>query len=339
MSSAPSRTRRSIGRLVRGVSWTVLLAVLAASGAGLAGLAWHAPGSGARAELTYAGDTALGARLESATTELRAIAADVAALADEAKTALEEVASMDPSRLQASLDRGRALATRIDATARALDAALADLPGDEPDAALHYSNPVLVRRAAVLAAIEAARGLAAHWQTVSLRASETGNLVALINAHDTTVLDATESGRNSRFGEAAAKVEEALAIIVTIEGLRGRLIAGTEETVLDEWIERTRAYDLALRTLYLALQRSKGRITIEVQSARREERIAFDNLPPDRRTILVIISEVTRGGLTQAVVAIEDAHGRVDEALLSLVRETPPPFTAPPLATAPASPT
>ena len=75
-----------------------------------------------------------------------------------------------------------------------------------------------------------------------------------------------------------------------------------------------------------------------MQSARREERIAFENLPPDRRTMLVIISEVTRGGLTQAVVAIEDAHGRVDEALLSLGRQTTPPFTAPPLASAPASP-
>jgi hypothetical protein len=281
--------------------------------------------------------------LEGAASRLATIAADVSALADEAKTALEEVASMDPARLQASLDRGRDLATRIDTAARALDAELVDLPGDEPDAALRYSSPTLVRRAAVLAAIKAASGLAAHWQTVSLRASETGNLLSLINEHDTTVLDATESGRNRRFGEAAVRVEDALVVIVTIEGLRTRLIAGSEETVLDAWIDRTRAYDLALRALYLALDRSNGEITAEVQSARREERIAFENLPPDRRTILVIISEVARGGLTQAVVAIEDAHAHLDAALLSLARETPPPVTAPvtapPVATAPASAT
>ena len=45
------------------------------------------------------------------------------------------------------------------------------------------------------------------------------------------------------------------------------------------------------------------------------EQVAFNNLPPDRRTIIVIVSEVARGGLTQAVLAIEDAHGRIDDAL------------------------
>jgi hypothetical protein len=55
--------------------------------------------------------------------------------------------------------------------------------------------------------------------------------------------------------------------------------------------------------------------TIEVQAARREERIAFEQLPPDRRTIIVIVAEVARGGLTEAVIAIEEAHGRLDAAL------------------------
>ena len=56
MSTAPSRTTPSIGgsagRVARGIGWVALLVVLAASGAGLAGLAWHAPGSAAREELT-----------------------------------------------------------------------------------------------------------------------------------------------------------------------------------------------------------------------------------------------------------------------------------------------
>jgi hypothetical protein len=43
--------------------------------------------------------------------------------------------------------------------------------------------------------------------------------------------------------------------------------------------------------------------------------VAYAQLPPDRRTIIVIVSEVTRGGLTQAVLAIEDAHGRIENAL------------------------
>lgn len=315
MSSAPSRTRRSIGRVFRGAAWTILLAIVAASAAGLASLAWHAPGSPARAELTYPGDAALGARLDAAAAELRIIASDVARLAAEAKTALEEVASFDTTRLQESLGRGDALAAAVDARARALRTSLADLPGEEPEAAFRYSNATLVRRAAILTAIEASLGLAAHWRTVGLRASETSSLVGLITQHDLIVLDATEQGRNSQYGKAATTLDGALATIATIEGLRKRLIAPGEQTVLDEWIDRTRAYDLALQRLYAALRKSKGKVTVEVQSARREEKLAFDNLPPDRRTILVIIAEVTRSGLTQAVIAIEDAHSRLDEAL------------------------
>ena len=80
------------------------------------------------------------------------------------------------------------------------------------------------------------------------------------------------------------------------------------------WIARL-AYDLALKALYFALVASNGELTVTVQSARRDERAAFDQLPPDRRTILVIVSEVSRGGLNQAVLAIEEARGRIDGAL------------------------
>jgi hypothetical protein len=120
MSSARSRILPALGRGVRGIIWTLLLAVLAASGAGagLAGLAWHAPGSPARAELTFAGDAALNARLDVASETLRDIVADVQLLATEAKTALEEVASLDPTRLEASLVRGGALAADIDGPGR-----------------------------------------------------------------------------------------------------------------------------------------------------------------------------------------------------------------------------
>ncbi len=52
-----------------------------------------------------------------------------------------------------------------------------------------------------------------------------------------------------------------------------------------------------------------------MQQARIAERRAYDRLPPDRRTIIVIVSEVTRGGLTDAVIAIEDARGSIDDAL------------------------
>jgi hypothetical protein len=144
---------------------------------------------------------------------------------------------------------------------------------------------------------------------------DAAQVTSLISTHDQTVLAAAQQGVAGKFAAALPILKEALETIDEIHDLRVRLIAGTEDTVLDEWIQRNTAYDNALTKLYSALVKSKGAITLEVQAARREEQAAFNNLPPDRRTILVIVSEVARGGLTQAVIAIEDAHGRVDDAL------------------------
>lgn len=315
MSSARSRILPAIARVLRGIAWAVLFAVLAASGAGLVDGTWHAPGSPARAELTWDGDAALGERLDVATEELKRIADGVEELDNLAKTALSEVASVDPSRLNAALETGAEVATAIESATFDLQQVLSGLPGDGPTAALEYSNDTLVRRAAILAAIDAAASLAGQWSQVVKRSADAAQLRATIATHDTTVLAGAAKGVGGKYKDASATLAGALLTVADIKALRVRLIAGTEPTVLDEWIERNQAYDIALKGLYDALVKSKGEVTLAVQSARREERAAFGQLPPDRRTILVIVAEVARGGLTQAVLAIDEARGRIDEAL------------------------
>jgi len=123
----------------------------------------------------------------------------------------------------------------------------------------------------------------------------------------------------SGLANAAATLHEAILTVASVLEQRTKLIADTGRTVLDEWIERNRDYDIALQALYVALDQSGGTVTVKVQAARRAERAAFDQLPPDRRTIIVIIAEIARGGLTQAVLAIEDARGRLEDALAEAV--------------------
>jgi hypothetical protein len=315
MSSARSCIQSIVGRGIRGITWTALFAVLAAGGAGLVAQAAHTPGSPARAELTYAGDAALDARLDQATDQLREIASDVERLADDAKTALEEIATSDPTNLEASLQHGSQVAATLNTETHALLDSLAGLPGDEPDAVLLYSNDTLVRRAAILAALDAAASLKAHWLQVTGRAVEASQLTTLIAEHDEIVLDAAAKGRDRKYADAASTLDQALLAVASVKEQRTKLIAGNETTVLDEWIVRNADYDAALKALYVALDESGGKVTVKVQLARRDERAAFDQLPPDRRTIIVIVAEVARGGLTQAVLAIEDAHGRIDDAL------------------------
>lgn len=315
MSSAPNRTLRSLGRVLRGVTWTLLFAVLAASGAGLVDGTWHAPGSPARAELTYDGDTSIARRLDVASVELQRIADDVDELSRQAKIALSEVASTDPSRLNAALDQGADIAAAIDSATLDLRDALIGLPGDGPTAAIDYSNATLVRRAAILAAIDAAASLGAQWTLVQNRSADAAQLTSLIARHDTTVLQAAAKGVDHKYADAVKILDDAILTVTQIKALRVRLIASTEPTVLDEWIQRNQTFDVALQALYAALVASKGKPTITVLSARRVEEEAFAQLPPDRRTILVIVAEVARGGLTQAVLSIEEASGRIEDAL------------------------
>jgi len=315
MSSAAARFTPIVGRAIRGIVWTALFAVLAAGAAGLIAQASHAPGSPARADLTYSGDAVLNARLDAATAQLEAISADVDRLAGDAKTALEQVANADQTQLEESLQQGSAAAATIDTETVALLDLLAGLPGDEPDAVLRYSNDTLVRRAAVLAALDAAAGLDASWQQVTAKAVQVSHLTSLIAQHDQIVLDAAANGRSRKYATAATTLDGALLAVSSVKEQRDKLIADTGPTVLDQWIERNRDYDIALKALYVALDQSGGKITVKVQAARRNERDAFDRLPPDRRTIIVIVAEVARGGLTQAVLAIEDARGRLDDAL------------------------
>jgi hypothetical protein len=132
-------------------------------------------------------------------------------------------------------------------------------------------------------------------------------------------------------------LDDALLLVADVRSARNTLIAGSEGTVLDEWITRNRDYDTALQNLYAALRDADGNPRVPaVQLARVEERRAFERLPPDRRTIIVIVSEVTRGGLTEAVIAIEEARGRIEAALAEGGSDDTGEASEPPSSAAPA---
>jgi len=62
------------------------------------------------------------------------------------------------------------------------------------------------------------------------------------------------------------------------------------------------------------LIKSGGRNTLTVQADYRDEKIAREQLP-NGGAITVIVAEIARGGLNQAVLAIDDARRRIDAAL------------------------
>jgi outer membrane murein-binding lipoprotein Lpp len=318
-----SRTRRGsvtrgVTSIVGAVAWLALSAALALGGAGLVGELTHPPGGANREELTYPGDTLLKARLDDASNRLRQIAADVDQLSSDAKSALEDLASSDPTALQKALDHGSSSAVILTGATADLRNGLAGLPGDEPDAVMRFSNATLVRRAGILAALDAAGGLADQWQQITGRSVDAGRLTTLLQDHDKTVAAAIALGLDKclcKFADAVTVLTNAKATLAEITLLKSSFSSGSEVTVLDAWLSSHTRYDAALNALYAALAKSDGKTNLTVQAAFREEKIARGLLPSDNRSLIVIVAEFARGGLNQAVLAIEDASGRIDAAL------------------------
>jgi hypothetical protein len=320
MSSSPPPAAGSSGlsSLLGAVAWVALAAVLALGGAGLVGELTHPPGGPSREELTFPGDDLLASRLDDADTRLRQIADNVEKMSQDAKAALEDLAATDTDGLQKALQHGSGIAIVITAATVDLRNSLAGLPGDEPDAMIQFSNATLVRRAAILAALDAAGGLAKQWQDVTGRSVDAARLTGLLQDHDKTVGAAIALALDHclcKFADAVTTLNAAKATLTEIDSLKGEFSGGTEVTVLDAWLVAHTRYDNALIALYRAIDQSHGKNTLVVQAANREEQIARGLLPTDNRAIILIVAQFARGGLNQAVVAIEDAGGRIDDAL------------------------
>lgn len=306
---------RTMSGFARTIVWVIIAAALALGGAGLVAQLSHPPGGPSRAELTYAADHVLSARIDEAATELRSIETKVEQLSADARSALQAVGGADAAAIRTALDRGTSTANLITSSVRSLHDSLDELPGESPTAALEYSNDLLVRRAALFAALAAAEGLSDQWSRITDRSVQAAELTIALDQHESTVAAAAAEGRAAQYPQALATLARASGLLEQAEVLRVELLTASDQNVLDEWLSRHRRYDRALIALYTALQASGGIVTQDVEVAYREENLARAELPADSRALIVIVAEIARGGLNQAVIAIEDARGRINTAL------------------------
>jgi len=298
-----------------GVLWLLAVVVLAFGSAGIvAGMA-HPPGSPSRAELTWAGDNALRPALDAARADLAAIATDVETLAGRGRVALSAMVSRDEATLAAVSDEGALLAASIRASSDALRDRIGALPGAGPDAAIRYSGDLLRQRSILLDALDATEGLSGAWAQLVAGSLAATRLTLLLEGHDPQTAAAAELGRSTRYDEAVAAIDVSLRMLDSATELRDSLAATVDVTILDEWIGRNRTYDEALRRLYSLLGAAQGRVTPAIREAFAAEEAARANLPPDTRGLVVIMAEIGRGGLNEAVIGIERARGRLALAL------------------------
>ena len=93
-----------------------------------------------------------------------------------------------------------------------------------------------------------------------------------------------------------------------------RLANTTDVDILSRWIDRNATFDAAVRKVWTMLVKVEGQDHQGVRTAFDELRTARAALPPDSRAMIIIMAEVARGGLNQAVIAIEEARGRLSAA-------------------------
>ena len=303
------------GRVVLAVAWVAIVLVLSLGAAGIVATMTNQPGTDARAEVTYAGDASFAPGLADATTELGKLSDEVTQLSDLGRTALGYLAAGNGDQLDATVAQGEVLSQTIDSHAASIRKQLQALPGLGPNEDLTISPGLRDRQQQALAALDATNGLSAAWSKLAVSAAAASRITTLLTAHDQSTADAAAAGRQEKYKDALARLDESDRLMAQSRTFRDTLAKTVDVGTLTDWLDLNAAYDAALRRLYQALVDSKGKVTNEVRAAFAGEGKARQQLPADSKALVIILSEIGRGGLNQAVITIEQARGELDAAI------------------------
>jgi hypothetical protein len=306
-------SRQAVAVLV----WLAAVLAIAFGSAGVvAGLDTPAADGSDRTGRTARGDAMVDRALDPIEPELHALADDVHTLSGQARGVLAALAANDVALAESAAASGTALVNDIDAQAAALRDALGSVPiVDGGEAAYALSPATRDRYANGVDAVEATDGLNGQWTRLTVGSLSATRLSGLLDNHDRAVVAAAERGRAADYDAALGHLEDADAAITQARAMRDELARSVDVTTLDAWLDRSAAYDKALRALYAALRASGGVVNEAVRNAARDEAAAKRRLPPDTRALVLIMSDLGRGGMTDSAVAIEQAAADIDEAL------------------------
>ena len=302
--------------LASALVWVALIVVIALGAAGLVTAVEQASDAEARAQLTATGDAKVTALLDAATTDLAAISDDLDELGTQARGALAALNGADAATSQAAIAKGDRLVADISARTAALRASLASVPYvGTPTAGLTVSDPVAARHAALVAALDATDGLDVAWQHLTTGSLAATRMGAALAGHDDLVVKAAAEGVHARYPAALEFLGQASDQLTAAREIRDQLVTTVDVSVLDEWIRRNAAYDVALTNLYKEISKP-GKPDLKATRALIDaEATARAGLPPDTRGLVVIMGEIGRGGMNGAVVTIEEARGTLADAL------------------------
>jgi hypothetical protein len=300
-------------RIGFGLVALVLITTLALGSAGLITAIDHLPGD-ARPELTWGADQAARPGLDAATRDLGSMSADVENLGRLGRGALAALAGSEWDVLDSTIDEGTELVRAIRDRGDAIQASLIALPGLGRNVELRLSRTTIERQQRLFTAVDATDGLATAWARLASGSISASELSTLLSRHDQLITSAIQVGVKGDTKVALARIDEATATLDEAAKLRDRLQNAVDVTELNEWLRRNRDYDVALRHLYV-VSATATRVTPELRAAIAAEQDARKQLPADTSGLVIIMAEIGRGGLNQAVIGIEEARGKLDAAI------------------------
>jgi hypothetical protein len=320
-----ARTIRLVRQAITTLSWLLAVIAISFGAAGVvAGLDAPATNGGDRTGRTARGDEAVIAALAPIEADLHVLADDVHALSGNARGVLAALAANDVALAESASATGTPLVKKIDDEAGAIRDALRSVPvAGSGDAAYLLSPATRERYANDVDAISATDGLSGHWARLTIGSLSARSLSSLLANHDRAVVAAAARGRAADYAGGLGHLDDADDAIAQARLMRDKLAASVDVSTLDAWLDRSGVYDKALRDLYAALRASGGVVNDAVRKAARAEEAAKARLPPDTRALVLIMSDIGRGGMTDSADAIDQAAADIDEALAPVELPSP----------------
>ncbi len=297
------------------VVWLLAAALIALGAAGVvAGMDTPAANGVDRTGRTEHGDAVANASLDAIQADLQTLSDNVDSLGEQARSILAAMSGNDTDAVDAATAQGTQLVADIKARGERIRTALGQVPiVGTPAAAYALSQDTIDRHEAYLGGLKSTDQLDSAWAGLVVSALAANRLSGLLADHDQAVVDAAAAGRKADYPTALGHLDDADKAIADARKLRDQLKATVDVSTLDQWLDRSHAYDVALRALYVAVR--GGASTEEIRQAVEKEQAAKNQLPPDTRSLVLIMSDIGQGGITDAAADIEQAHSDLEDAL------------------------
>ena len=318
------RLRGWLGARLTQVGWLVLAGGLGLGSAGVVAAMSPVPDGTNRPELTWGQDQALHARLYATARDLVLLKDDVDQLGTMTRQTLSSLAQVNSVALSAAWSGGASALNGIQTRAASLATSLECSPWDaarDVELSKLYDAGLISLWKSICAAIATTAPLPSDWNGL-VTGSRTAIQVANdISGHDSTGSEALQLATAGRYPEAIAKLAEASRAIADATSIATDLAKLTDVSTLQGWLERTTAMDTALKTLWVEMVASQGRVNAKVTAALKGVSEAKANLPDNASVLQVVLYELA-GRLTINGISIETARGRLSDVIDALTGGT-----------------